>query len=139
MAIVSQKKFQRAKVVENAVAGRLSDGEAARLPQLSERQVQRLERRYRPDSVLGCITAITDGLCPGLCRRLCAEPSWNWPAASIRASMILISSKNFHSRENLVVSRETVRRTCVAPSCLPRRSVALAGTAPAACAVPAPA
>ena len=48
---MSQKEFQRVKVIENAVAGRLSVGEAARLLQLSERQVQRLKRRYRPDSV----------------------------------------------------------------------------------------
>jgi hypothetical protein len=38
------------KVIENAVAGRLSVGEAAGLLQLSERQVQRLKRRYRPAS-----------------------------------------------------------------------------------------
>jgi Helix-turn-helix domain len=48
---VSQKEFQRVKVIENAVDGRLSVSEAAGLLQLSERQVQRLKRRYRPDSV----------------------------------------------------------------------------------------
>jgi hypothetical protein len=48
---MSQKEFQRVKVIENAVGGRLSVSEAARLLQLSERQVQRLKRRYRPDSV----------------------------------------------------------------------------------------
>ena len=48
---MSQKEFQRVKVIENAVGGRLSVGEASRLLQLSERQVQRLKRRYRPDSV----------------------------------------------------------------------------------------
>jgi hypothetical protein len=48
---MSQKEFQRVKVIENAVAGRLRVSEAARLLQLSERQVQRLKRRYRPDSV----------------------------------------------------------------------------------------
>ncbi len=39
------------KVIENAAGGRLSIREAARLLQLSERQVQRLKRRYRPDSI----------------------------------------------------------------------------------------
>jgi Helix-turn-helix domain len=39
------------KVIENAAGGRLSVREASRLLQLSERQVQRLKRRYRPDSV----------------------------------------------------------------------------------------
>jgi transposase len=48
---VSQKEFQRLKVIENAVDGRLSVSEAAGLLQLSERQVQRLKRRYRPESV----------------------------------------------------------------------------------------
>ncbi|HXM20494.1 MAG TPA: helix-turn-helix domain-containing protein [Terriglobales bacterium] len=47
---MSQKEWQRVKVIENAVEGRLRVGEAARLLQLSERQVQRLKRRYRPDS-----------------------------------------------------------------------------------------
>ena len=51
MVTLSQKEWQRVKVIENAVEGRLSVGEAARLLQLSERQVQRLKRRYRPDSM----------------------------------------------------------------------------------------
>src|SRR5258706_5853372 len=51
MVTMSQKKFQRVKVIENAAGGRLSVREASRLLQLSERQVQRLKRRYQPDSV----------------------------------------------------------------------------------------
>jgi transposase len=51
MVAMSQKEFQRVKVIENAAAGRLSVREGSRLLQLSERQVQRLKRRYRPDSV----------------------------------------------------------------------------------------
>ncbi len=51
MVTMSQKEFQRVKVIENAAGGRLSVREASRLLQLSERQVQRLKRRYRPDSV----------------------------------------------------------------------------------------
>jgi transposase len=51
MVMMSQKEFQRVKVIENAAGGRLSVCEAARLLQLSERQVQRLKRRYRPDSI----------------------------------------------------------------------------------------
>jgi hypothetical protein len=51
MVTMSQKEFQRVKVIENAVGGRLSVSEAAALLQLSERQVQRLKRRYRPDGV----------------------------------------------------------------------------------------
>jgi hypothetical protein len=48
---MSQKEFQRVKVIENAVGGRLSVSEAAALLQPSERQVQRRKRRYRPDGV----------------------------------------------------------------------------------------
>ena len=48
---MSQKEFQRVKVIENAVGGRLSVREASRLLQLSERQVQRRKRRYQPDSL----------------------------------------------------------------------------------------
>src|SRR5882762_2728390 len=51
MVTMSQKEFQRVKVIENAAGGRLSVREASRLLQLSERQVQRLKRRYQPDSV----------------------------------------------------------------------------------------
>src|ERR1019366_4523336 len=51
MVTMSQKEFQRVKVIENAAGGRLSVREAARLLHLSDRQVQRLKRRYRPDSV----------------------------------------------------------------------------------------
>ena len=47
---MSQKEFQRVQVIENAAAGRLSVREASLLLQRSERQVQRLKQRYRPDS-----------------------------------------------------------------------------------------
>jgi transposase len=50
MVMMSQKEFQRVKVIENAAGGRLSVREASRLLHLSERQVQRLKHRYRPDS-----------------------------------------------------------------------------------------
>jgi hypothetical protein len=44
---MSQREFQRVKVIESAVGGRLS----LRSLQLSERQVRRLKRRYQSDSV----------------------------------------------------------------------------------------
>jgi transposase len=47
----SERVPTRVKVIENAAGGRLSVREAPRLLQLSERQVQRLKRRYRPDSI----------------------------------------------------------------------------------------
>src|ERR1700682_6083121 len=51
MVTMSQKEFQRVKVIENAAGGRLSVREGSRLLQLSARQVQRLKRRYQADSV----------------------------------------------------------------------------------------
>ncbi len=45
---MSQKKWQRIKVVENAVEEQLSVAEAAELLQLSNRQVRRLKRAYDP-------------------------------------------------------------------------------------------
>lgn len=48
---MSQTELQRLKVIENAVEGRLSVAKAALLLQRSQRQVQRLKRRYRADSV----------------------------------------------------------------------------------------
>jgi len=66
MVTMSQKEFQRVKVIENAADGRLSVCEASRLLQLSERQVQRLKRRYQPDSVGWSSTAIADAPCRGL-------------------------------------------------------------------------
>ena len=62
---MSQKEFQRVKVIENAVGGRLSVREASRLLQLSERQVQRLKRRYRPIPSAGYSTAIAGVPCLG--------------------------------------------------------------------------
>lgn len=51
MVTLSQKDLQRVRVIEKAVDGRLSVREAAGLLQRSERQVQRLKSRYKPDSV----------------------------------------------------------------------------------------
>jgi transposase len=50
MVTLSQKELQRMRVIEKAVDGRLSVREAAGLLQRSERQVQRLKHRFRPDS-----------------------------------------------------------------------------------------
>jgi transposase len=51
MVTLSQNQVQRLRVIEKAVDGRLSVSEAAHLLQRSRRQVQRLMRRYQPDSV----------------------------------------------------------------------------------------
>jgi len=110
MVTVSQKEFQRVKVIENAVGGRLSVSEAARLMQLSERQVQRLKRRYRPDSV-AWVHHGNRG----------RPTSWALPAALRRTILELAGGKyqgfndshlcqKLHSEEHLSVSRETVRR-----------------------------
>jgi transposase len=110
MVTMSQKEFQRVKVIENAAGGRLSVREASRLLQLSERQVQRLKRRYRPDSV-GWVQHGNRGR------------SMPW-AVSIPQKQLILSlargkyqgfndshlAEKLHAEENLTVSRETVRR-----------------------------
>jgi transposase len=110
MVTVSQKEFQRVKVIENAVGGRMSVSEAARLLQLSERQVQRLKRRYRPDSIAWVHHGNRGRPMP-----------WALPAALRRTILELARGKylgfndshlcqKLRSEENLEVSRETVRR-----------------------------
>ena len=107
---MSQKEFQRVKVIENAAGGRVSVGEATRLLQLSERQVQRRKRRYRPDSV-GWVQHGNRGR------------SMPW-AVSLPQKQLILSlargkyqgfndshlTEKLRLEENLLVSRETVRR-----------------------------
>jgi transposase len=110
MVTMSQKEFQRVKVIENAAGGRLSVGEASRLLQLSERQVQRLKRRYRPDS-LGWVQHGNRG----------RPMPWALPLPQKQLILTLARGKyqgfndshraeKLRSEENLAVSRETVRR-----------------------------
>jgi len=106
---MSQKEFQRVKVIENAAGGRLSVREASRLLQLSERQVQRLKRRYRPDSV-GWVQHGNRG----------RSMPWALPLPQKRLILTLARGKyqgfndshlaeKLRVDENLAVSRETVR------------------------------
>ena len=107
---MSQKELQRVKVIENAVGGRLRVSEAARLLQLSERQVQRLKQRYRPDRV--------DWVHHGNRGR---PMPWALPAALRRTILQLARGKyrgfndshlceKLNVDENLSLSRESVRR-----------------------------
>src|ERR1700682_6447653 len=110
MVTMSQKEFQRVKVIENAAGGRLSVGEASRLLQLSERQVQRLKRRYRPDSIAWVQHGNRGRPMP-----------WALPLPQKQLILNLARSKyqgfndshlaeKLRTEENLGVSRETVRR-----------------------------
>ena len=107
---MSQKEFQRVKVIENAADGRLRVRSASRLLQLSERQVQRLKRRYQPDSVGWVQHGNRGGSMP-------------W-AVSIPQKQLILSlarskyqgfndshlTEKLRAEEDLIVSRETVRR-----------------------------
>src|SRR5271157_3757812 len=110
MVTLSQKEFQRVKVIENAAGGRLSVREASRLLQLSERQVQRLKRRYQPDS----IAWVQHGN---------RGRSMPWAVSLPQQQLILRLARGkyqgfndshltekLRAEENLSVSRETVRR-----------------------------
>jgi len=107
---MSQKEFQRVKVIENEAGGKLSVGEASRLLQLSERQVQRLKRRYRPDSV-GWVQHGNRG----------RPMPWALPLPQKQLILTLACGKyqgfndshlaeKLRAEENISVSRETVRR-----------------------------
>jgi len=107
---MSEKELQRVKVIENAVEGRLKVGEAARLLQVSARQVQRLKRRYRPDSVAWVRHGNRGRPMP-----------WALPAVLRQTVLQLARGKyagfndshlceKLRSQENLSLSRETVRR-----------------------------
>ena len=107
---MSQKQFQRVKVIENAVGGRLSVREAARLLQLSQRQVQRLKRRFRPDSLAWVQHGNRGRPMP-----------WALPLPQQQLILTLARGKyagfndshlaeKLNAVENLSVSRETVRR-----------------------------
>lgn len=110
MVMMSQKEFQRVKVIENAAGGRLSVREAAGLLRLSERQVQRLKRRYRPDSIAWVQHGNRGRPMP-----------WALPFAQKQLILTLARGKyrgfndshlcqKLNADENLSVSRETVRR-----------------------------
>jgi len=107
---MSQKEFQRVKVIENAAGGRLSVRDASRLLQLSERQVQRLKRRYRPDSIAWVHHGNRGRPMP-----------WAFSAPQRQLILTLARGKyagfndshlaqKLNCEENLTVSRETVRR-----------------------------
>lgn len=107
---MSQKEFQRVKVIENVAGGRLSVREASRLLQLSERQVQRLKRRYQPDSVAWVQHGNRGRPMP-----------WAFPVPQKGLILTLARGKyqgfndshlteKLRAEENLSVSRETVRR-----------------------------
>lgn len=107
---MSQKELQRVKVIENAADGRLSVREASRLLHLSERQVQRLKRRYQPDSV-DWVQHGNRGRCM----------PWAISVPQKRLILTLARSKyrgfndshlteKLRDEEDLSVSRETVRR-----------------------------
>src|SRR5271166_4784920 len=110
MVTMSQKEFQRVKVIENAAGGRLSVREASRLLQLSERQLPRLKRCYRPDSVAWVQH-----------RNRARSMPWAFPLPQKRLILSLARGKyqgfndshlseKLRVEENLAVSRETVRR-----------------------------
>ena len=107
---MSQKEFQRVKVIENAAGGKLSVREASRLLQLSERQVQRLQRRYQPDSV-GWVQHGNRG----------RSMPWALPLPQKQLILTLARGKyqgfndshlteKLRIEEGLAVSRESVRR-----------------------------
>jgi transposase len=107
---LSQKELQRVKVIENAVESRITVAEASALLRLSGRQVKRLKKRYRADTV----EWVRHG------NRGRAKP---WKLAErVRARIVDLARQKYvgfndshlaeklGEQEGLTVSRETVRR-----------------------------
>jgi transposase len=107
---LSQKQLQRAKVIENAVQGRMTVAEASALLKLSTRQVKRLKARYKPENV-DWVRHGNEG----------APKAWGLSPA-VRKKIVELARGKYggfndsHLSEKLVevekmeVSRETVRR-----------------------------
>lgn len=110
MVTLSQKELQRMRVIEKSVDGRLSVREAAGLLQRSERQVQRLKRRYQPNSA-DWVRHGNRGkprswaLKPELCQRVLELASGKYAGfndSHLRQKLV--------ENEGLTLSRESVRR-----------------------------
>lgn len=110
MIELSQRELQRIKVIENAVMGRITVAEAARLLSLSERQVKRLKKR--------CVPGEVDWVRHG--NRGRAKP---WRIAErVRAKVLRLAegkyagfndshfTEKLQEVEGMELSRETVRR-----------------------------
>jgi transposase len=110
MVTMSQKEFQRVKVIENAAGGRLSVGEASRLLQLSERQVQRLKRRYRPDSTAWVQHGNRGRPMPWAVSLPQKQLILNLARTTYRGFNDSHLADKLREQENLSLSRETVRR-----------------------------
>jgi transposase len=110
MVTMSQKEFQRVKVIENAAGGRLSVREAACLLQLSERQVQRLKRRYQPDSVSWVQHGNRGGCMPWGISIPQKQLILNLARGKYQGFNDSHLAEKLRVEEKLAVSRETVRR-----------------------------
>ena len=107
---LSQKELQRVKVIENAVAGRLTVRQAGELLGLSQRQVKRLKQKYEP----GDVDWVKHG-------NVGSKKPWGLSQAVAErivklAREVYVGFNDSHLTEKLVeaekiaVSRETVRR-----------------------------
>jgi len=110
MVTLSQKELQRMRVIEKTVDGRLSVREAAGLLQRSERQVQRLKRRYQPNSADwvrhgNCGKPRSWALDPLLCQRVL-----DWARGKYAGFNDSHLRQKLVEKEGLSLSRESVRR-----------------------------
>src|ERR1022692_3344412 len=110
MVTMSQKEFQRVKVIENAAGGRLSVREASRLLHLSERQVQRLKRRYQPDSLSWVQHGNRGRPMPWAVSVPQKQLILSLPRGKYQGFNDSHFAETLRDEEDLAVSRETVRR-----------------------------
>jgi transposase len=110
MVTLSQKQLQRLRVIEKAVDGRLSVREAADLLQRSERQVQRLKRRFQPDSTAWLVHGNA-----GRAQPRALSPQLRQQALQLaRTRYAGFNDSHLHEKlveqEGFTCSRETLRR-----------------------------
>src|ERR1700691_1286151 len=110
MVTMSQKELQRVKVIENAAGGRLSVREASRLLHLSERQVQRLKRRYQSDSLGWGPHGNRGSSRPWGVSLPQKQLIWKLACGKDQGFNDSHLAEKLRSGEGLSVSRETVRR-----------------------------
>jgi|SRR5450432_856522 len=109
MVTVTQKQLQRLKVIENAVEGKLTAGEAAALLGVSIRQVKRYKARFQPKDPVWVLHGNTGrkpaNRCPEAIREQIAEMA--------KGKYKGFNDRHLHEKlvtmERIDVSRETVR------------------------------
>ena len=78
MVLMSKRELNRIDVLARLESGRLTPVVAAELLRVSERQVYRLQRRFREDGPAGSPIVVAADLPTAACRRSCGTTPSAW-------------------------------------------------------------